>query len=108
MSAEPTFWNGEPTPARKVSVIVADLGAFPAYWAKEYVGQRRDAVEVSYSTGTFYLDDEGHDGWKPGGGWAKVTIGGGSPRWGHRDLQVEPGSVEERQPADAHKEDGAP
>jgi hypothetical protein len=79
----PTNWNGEPAEARRVSVVVADDGRFPAYWARELVGTVRAAVEVTYDGRTFYLDDE------DGSGWAKVTVGQGSPRWGHRSLEVE-------------------
>ena len=110
--SEPTYWNGERCSARKVTVIVADDGSFPAYWARDLVGQRRDAVEVTYGGETFYLDDaeavvpamppeyakalgvpsEPHVR-GAGSGWEKVTIGRGSPSYGHAELQVEPGSV---------------
>lgn len=109
----PTFWNGEPCPARQVRVIVADDPRFDLYWARPYVGQERDAVEVTYSGSTFYLDDDGHapagkeaeflrsrgvepEADAPGQGWAKVTLGRGSWRFGHRSLAVEPGSVRDR------------
>ncbi|MCI3277488.1 hypothetical protein [Streptomyces cylindrosporus] len=84
-----TQWNGEPCTATQVTVTVADNGFFPAYWAREFVGTRRKAVEVEYGDHTFYLDDE------DGSGWDKVTHGG-APDWGHRDLAIEPGSVEPR------------
>lgn len=45
--------------------------------------QDRKAVEVSYHGAKFYLDNE------DGSGWAKVTKGHGSPRWGHSSLSVE-------------------
>jgi hypothetical protein len=83
VATEATYWNGEPCPARKVRVIVADSGFFPAYWAREFVGQEREAVEVSYFDKPFYLDNE------DGSGWRKVTEGHGSPAWGHRDLEIE-------------------
>jgi hypothetical protein len=94
---EATYWNGEPCEARQVTVVVADSGAFPFYWAREYVGQRRDAVEVVYADSTFYLDDDEHDDRPKGDGWWKVTEGHGSPRCGHRSLQIEPGTVEARE-----------
>ncbi|MBE4790308.1 hypothetical protein [Streptomyces caniscabiei] len=87
--AQQTQWNGEPCTAMRVSVVVADSKFFPGYWAREFIGTRRDAVLVEYGGSAFYLDD--HDG----SGWNKVTHGG-SPRWGHRDLVVEPGSVRPR------------
>lgn len=84
-----TQWNGEPCAALRVTATVADSGIFPQYWAREFVGTRRKAVRVEYGGNTFYLDDE------DGSGWNKVTHGG-SPNWGHRDLIVDPGSVEPR------------
>jgi hypothetical protein len=84
-----TQWNGEPCTAMRVTVVVADNGAFPGYWARHLVGTRRDAVLVDYGGRTFYLDD--HDG----SGWNKVTHGG-SPLLGHRELIVDPGSVQPR------------
>ncbi|MET7477972.1 hypothetical protein ABZT17_26895 [Streptomyces sp. NPDC005648] len=84
-----TQWNGEPCVATQVTVIVADDHVFPLYWARDFVGTRRKAIEVQYGDQTFYLDDE------DGSGWDKVTHGG-SPAWGHRDLIIEPGSVEPR------------
>ncbi|MER7815635.1 hypothetical protein [Streptomyces sp. NPDC096153] len=86
---EQTMWNGEPCTATRVTVVVADSGAFPSYWAREHAGTRRNAVQVDYGGDTFYLDDE------DGSGWHKVTHGGG-PRHGHMGLEVEPGSVQAR------------
>lgn len=82
--AEPaTFWNGEPVPAVKTRVVVADAPHFPGYWARPLVGEMRDAVRVTYAGRTFYLDNA------DGSGWRKVTDGRGSPRWGHGELAVE-------------------
>lgn len=53
-----TYWNGERAKARKVTVTVADDPGFPMYWARPLVGQRRDAVEVTYNGRKFYIDDE--------------------------------------------------
>jgi hypothetical protein len=82
-------WNGEPCQARRVTAIVADNGAFPQYWARHLVGTRRNAVEVTYTGRTFYIDDEDNSGWN------KVTHGG-PPFWGHRSLTIEPDSVQSR------------
>lgn len=79
---EQTYWNGEPCEARKCRVIVGDSGQFPKAWFREFVGQERDAVEVTYGGATTYLDNE------DGSGWRKVTAGRGSPRFGHRGLDV--------------------
>lgn len=79
--SERTYWNGEPCEARRVLVEVGDTGYFAAPWFRQYVGQERAAVEVTYGGVTFFIDDE------DGRGWAKVTTGG-SPRVSHRSLDV--------------------
>lgn len=84
-----TEWNGEPCEARRLTAIVADNTAFPGYWARHLVGTRRDVVEVVYGGETFYLDDEA------GEGWNKVTHGG-SPRWGHSNISIDPDSIQAR------------
>lgn len=76
-----TFWNGEPTPARIVRVIV---GPSPreTWWCAKLEGAEREAVEVNYHGEIFYLDNE------DGSGWNKVTAGHGSPQSGHKSLPV--------------------
>lgn len=74
-----TYWNGEPCTVRRV---VARVGHSPrsTWWCAELEGQERAAVEVTYYDQRFLLDDE------DGSGWHKVTIGRGSPEWGHSGL----------------------
>ena len=76
-----TYWNGEETPCRRVIVEVGP-SEVDTWWCAKLVGHIRQAVEVNYSTGTFYLDDE------DGSGWRKVTTGMGGPRWNHKSLPV--------------------
>jgi hypothetical protein len=57
----PTYWNGAPCQARQVVVTVADNPKVPLYWARPFPGTEREAVEVTYAGGTFYLDDEGYE-----------------------------------------------
>lgn len=78
---EKTFWNYEPTPARKVRVIVGK-SARQTWWCADLEGTERAAVEVNYHGEKFYLDNE------DGGGWRKVTHGRGGPDWGHSSLPV--------------------
>lgn len=83
--SEATFWNGEPCEADLVRVIVGDSEFFRnrVYWAREFVGQERNAVRVRYRYRTFYLDNE------DGRGWWNVTTGRGSLKAGTRSLEVE-------------------
>lgn len=81
--SETTYWNGEPTPARIVRVIVGP-SPIKTWWCAELEGQEREAVEVAYpGSPPFYLDNEN------GSGWAKVTQGRGSPAWGHSSLPIQ-------------------
>lgn len=77
-----TEWNYEPCTALRCIVIVGDTGRFPSYWARQYVGNERFAVEIKYNGSTFYIDDE------DGSGWDKVTNGGG-PDMPHKSLDVD-------------------
>lgn len=78
---ESTYWNGEPTPARKVRVVVGP-SQLPTWWCAKLAGTEREAVEVSYGSDVFYLDNEDESA------WGKVTEGRGLPRYGHRSLPV--------------------
>lgn len=83
-----TYWNGEPTPARRVRVVVgAPPEDMPHHWlhGSGLVGETVDAVEVTYPAwdGPMYL----YDG--DGLGWRKVTVGHGSPAYGHKNIPVE-------------------
>jgi hypothetical protein len=79
MNDEQTFWNYEPTPCRKVRVIVGECPV-DTWWCAKIVGHEREAVEVSYGNNLFYLDNE------HGEGWDKVTIGRGGPDYGHSSI----------------------
>jgi hypothetical protein len=74
-----TYWNGEPTPARKVRVRVGE-SPVRTWWCAPLAGSERKAVEVRYGDRVFYLDNE------DGSGWRKVTTGHGSPNVGHSGL----------------------
>lgn len=76
-----TYWNGELTECRRVTVIVGKA-PMTSWWCADLEGQIRNAVEVTYNGVVSYLDDE------DGSGWAKVTEGFGGPRWPHRGLPV--------------------
>lgn len=81
----PTYWNGEPCEARRVMVRIPEDASFPNAWWKDWeghdlTGEVVRAVEVTYGGETFFLADE------VGSAWSKVTLGRGSPRFGHRSL----------------------
>ncbi|HET6233229.1 MAG TPA: hypothetical protein VFE05_24345 [Longimicrobiaceae bacterium] len=68
----PTYWEGKPTPCRRVRVVV---GAPPLenWWSAALEGTVRNAVEVAGEDRTFYVDDE------DGTAWALVTVRQGDP-----------------------------
>jgi hypothetical protein len=78
-----TFWDHTPARCRVVTITVADLRQFIFYWARPYVGQQRQALEVQTANQIFYIDNEG------GQGIQKVNLGAhmGKP---HRSLMPEP------------------
>lgn len=54
-----TYWNGQPTRARRVRVRVGSVaGAPPLSWWIGLEGTERNAVEVTYAGTIFYLDDD--------------------------------------------------
>lgn len=92
------YWNGIPVESARGTAVVADSPAFPEFWAKRegIIGQRIPVVMVNldganYGGGITYLDNRNEQGWQ------KVAYGKGSPRYGHKDLDIEPGSFEPEQ-----------
>lgn len=90
-----TYWNGLPTPARKVWGTVAEWTEDdpPLAWWRDLAGQRIEAVEVvldgvNYGGGIAYLED------RNGEGWRKVTEGFGGPRYPHKNVPL--AGVEDR------------
>jgi hypothetical protein len=83
-------WLGYPARilrARVCRVIVGD-STEAKYWAREFVGQERGAVEMTITPPDgkgvrFYLDNE--DGLTV----EKLTVGAGDPLLGHRQLLVQ-------------------
>ena len=91
---EQTYWNGEPTPCRKVFVRMAATTEFPQFWGKDLLGQEVPAVEVTYGSDKFYLYDGAYNSmngqqYSEGHGWRKVTLGFGGPEWGHCSVPVD-------------------
>ena len=84
MDYNKTYWNGHPTPCKRIIVKVGSLpvDVFPRAWWRGLEGTERAAVVVEYrKLGMVYLLDD-----EDGSGWAKVTEGRGSPRVGHKSL----------------------
>jgi hypothetical protein len=80
---EQTYWNGEPCKATIVRVIVGPA-LKPTYWYAGLQGKEREAVRIEYADcEPFYIDNE------DGSGWLKVTVGFGTPMYGHGSLAVE-------------------
>lgn len=88
-------WNGIPCEAQHVTIIVADNGEFPQYWARDLVGQERDAIRVRIGPqygqdeyGRTNIEDEFFLDNQEGQAYTKLMNGGG-PSYGHRTLIAE-------------------
>lgn len=55
-------WDGQPIECRVVTITVAEQPQFKFYWARPYVGQQRQVLEVKSENSTFYIDNEGGAG----------------------------------------------
>lgn len=84
---ELTYWNGERCQAEKVRVIVGTPRR-ATWWFAGLEGTERRAVRITADGQTFYIDNDDGPDWAAGDGWDKVTIGKGSPQWGHASLDV--------------------
>jgi hypothetical protein len=93
-----TYWNGEPTPCRRVVVRVGKATK-PSFWHNGLEGTERRAVEIQYGADTYLIDDDEGEGqpvyderqtamlaqrppqreFRAGDGWLKVTVGEGAP-----------------------------
>lgn len=89
MAKEMGYWNGLPTPIRKIVGTVKEWeeGDPPHAWWRDLCGQEVRAIEVvldgvNYGGGVTYLYDE------DGSGYYKVTRGNGSPRLGHKEIRL--------------------
>jgi hypothetical protein len=80
-------WDGLPIDCRVVNIIIADEKQFKFYWARPYVGQQRQAIEINVpNEGTkFYIDNA------DGLGIQKIS-NGGHFRLAHRSLTPLPGA----------------
>jgi len=76
-------WDGQHITCRVVIITVADQPQFKYYWARPYVGQQRQVLEIQSKDTTFYIDNEG------GHGIFKV-VGGAHMGKGHRSIIPEP------------------
>lgn len=87
------YWNGLPVDFRVVVITIGDepeeirlqceahLKGRKRYpWWIPFIGQERQVVEVNQKIVTFYLDNA------DGSGLHKVTVGRGSPSYGHRSI----------------------
>ncbi|HEV2790202.1 MAG TPA: hypothetical protein VGV69_02755, partial [Solirubrobacterales bacterium] len=107
-SEQDTFWSGKPCMAERCTVVVGEASD-ESHWSRRFAGTERKAVMVKVGDDeTFFIDDEGFEltdeevalaksrgqdiksqiG-SPGWGWNKVTVGLGSPQFGHADLPVD-------------------
>jgi hypothetical protein len=64
-------WNYLPATARVVYVMIHEVEKPPFHWQNAFVGERRQAIEVTQDGYSFMIDNN------DGMGWAKLLRGGG-------------------------------
>lgn len=86
--SEATYWNGEPaTCARGWGRIAHDMPEV-GKWQGAAKGDKLRVVRVFYGGESFDLLDQDDRAWN------KVTTGRGGPRFGHRNVRLQPSSFE--------------
>lgn len=73
------YWNGESCDFEPVKYTVTQSETH-TWWNNRFVGQRRQAIQITYQNQTWLIDNEHGDG------YYKVTDGQGSPRVGHKSV----------------------
>ena len=74
------YWNGEHATFRGVTYEVTEAKEGKLCWQNQFIGQRRQGIEITYGDSTWIIDNEHGDGHE------KVTRGMGSPRCSHKSI----------------------
>lgn len=75
------YWNGIKCEMEVIRIRLIESNDVPLlYWGKPFYGQDRQAIRVFAQGGSFVIDNE------DGMGYNKLTVGMGSPRYGHRSI----------------------
>ena len=74
------YWNGEHATFRGVTYEVTEAKEGKLWWQNQFIGQRRQGIEITYRGETWIIDNEHGDGHE------KVTRGMGSPRCSHKSI----------------------
>lgn len=73
------FWNGEPASFTVISYEVL-RNENKNHWQNMFVGEKRQGVLITQYDQSWLIDNQHGDG------YCKVTIGMGSPRYGHKSV----------------------
>lgn len=79
---EPGWWNGQPATISGCLVKIQASPDKPLWWNNAFIGQTRQAIEITQGDITFHIDNECGDGFH------KATKGMGCPPYGHRSLDA--------------------
>lgn len=74
------YWNGEHATFKGITYEVIESKTGKLHWQNQFIGKRRQGIEISYKNRKFIIDNENGDG------YFKVTRGLGSPRCGHKSI----------------------
>jgi len=73
------YWNGEEAEIKGVTYEVTEAEG-KMWWQNQFIGQRRQGIEITYQKKKWIIDNEYGDG------FYKVIYGMGSPRVGHKSI----------------------
>lgn len=76
------YWNGEPATFTAFTYKVKKQDEIPLHWQNSNEDDIRQAIEITYCGRKFAIDN------KFGDGYHKVTEGLGSPRCGHKSVDL--------------------
>ncbi len=74
------YWDGEDATFKGVTYEVTEAKEGELWWQNQFIGQRRQGLEITYGDQTWIIDNEHGDG------FYKVTYGKGSPQCGHKSV----------------------
>lgn len=74
------YWNGEKAEIKGVTYEVTEAKEGKLWWQNQFIGERRQGIEITYEGETWIIDNEHGDG------FFKCTRGMGSPRCSHKSI----------------------
>lgn len=74
------YWNGENATFKGVTYEVTEVKEHKTWWQNQFIGHRRQGLEITHRGKTFFIDNENGDGYE------KVVRGMGYPNFIHKTI----------------------